>query len=144
MEGAGNDGNHFVLLHENVEHVDWIDADELDLDGVDIPNEEEDLHIPILSVEEAMRLPWEDGAQWFVLIFVKEISRFNVFYVTKMRLNSVFVHFNSHNTEYKDQVLINIAKNAFSEIQGERSENHVIFRRGQWQNDDALQGGWGG
>ncbi|BFZ21940.1 hypothetical protein BsWGS_24979 [Bradybaena similaris] len=50
-----------IANEENGESADWIDEDELDLNGISIPQDEEIHALPIYSMEDHFASPWENG-----------------------------------------------------------------------------------
>ena len=46
---------------ENEESADWIDEEDLDLNGISIPQDEENRALPIYSLKEHFASPWENG-----------------------------------------------------------------------------------
>lgn len=50
-----------IANEENVKSADWIDEEELDLNGISIPQDEEIHALPIYSMKENFASPWENG-----------------------------------------------------------------------------------
>ena len=46
---------------ENGESVDWIEEEELDLNGISISQDEQIRALPIYSIKEYFASPWENG-----------------------------------------------------------------------------------
>jgi len=50
-----------IANEENGKSADWMDEEELDLNGMEIPQDEEIHAIPIYSMKEHFDSPWENG-----------------------------------------------------------------------------------
>ena len=50
-----------IANEENGESVDWIEEEELDLNGISIPQDEQIRALPIYSIKEHFASPWENG-----------------------------------------------------------------------------------
>ena len=50
-----------IANEENGESVDWIDEEDLDLNGISTPQDEEIRALPIYSMKEHFASPWENG-----------------------------------------------------------------------------------
>ena len=45
---------------ENEESVDWIDEEELDFNGISIPEDDDNQTFPVYSISEHIASPWEN------------------------------------------------------------------------------------
>ena len=45
---------------ENEESVDWIDKEKLDLNGVSIPEDDDNQTFPVYSISEHFAWPWKN------------------------------------------------------------------------------------